>query len=59
MYKRQVIRYNASLRAARKLEGNLKGFWKASKKKIKKLLTNTTSCDKINELLLRTNNNEP
>ena len=54
-----MIRYNASLRAAGKFEGNLKGFRKASKKKIKKLLTNTAGCDKINELLLRRDNDEP
>ncbi|EFE12568.1 hypothetical protein CLOM621_06751 [Clostridium sp. M62/1] len=39
-----MIRYNASLRAARKFKGNLKGFRKASKKKIKKVV------DKHNKL---------
>ena len=47
-----MIKFDASLIAI-KVEVR-KNF----EKQIKKLLTNTMSCDKINELLLR-NNNEP
>lgn len=47
-----MIKFDASLNA--KKVKNKKNFQKIEKK----LLTNTTSCDKINELMLR-NNNEP